>query len=151
MNYIIIKILVVVLFLFNTAYAEEYKLEMFFTNTIDSLVFPDDKQYLHVKGTGVWKDSYGDYGNMKYFWRILLGKLSNTSLDVFCEAKDQNDKKFWLRLERDSDQTDAGIGSTTYLYGDDKYKKFKGKKCIYASKVFGPNAIVNQKCTMNNN
>ena len=67
MNYIIIKILIVVLFLFNTAYAEEYKLEMFFTNTIDSLVFPDDKQYLHVKGTGVWKDSYGDYGNMKYF------------------------------------------------------------------------------------
>ena len=70
MNYIIIKILVVVLFLFNTAYAEEYKLEIFFTNTIDSLVFPDDKQYLHVKGNGVWKDSYGDYGNMKCFGRI---------------------------------------------------------------------------------
>ena len=53
MNYIIIKILIIVIFLFNTAYAEEYKLEMFFTNTIESLVFPDDKQYLHVKGTGV--------------------------------------------------------------------------------------------------
>ena len=88
---------------------------------------------------------------MKCFGRILQGKVSNTSLDVFCEAKDQNEKKFWLRLLRESDQTDAGIGSTTYLYGDDKYKKFIGKKCIYASKVFGPNAIVNQKCTMNNN
>ena len=146
MKDIILKILLSIFILLNTANAEEYKLEMFFTNTIESLVFPDDKMYLHVNNTGVWKDSYGDYGNMKCFGRILQGKISNTSLDVFCEAKDQIDKKFWFRLQRKTDQTDAGIGTTTYLYGDDKYKQFIGKKCIYASKVFGKNAIVNQKC-----
>ena len=35
------------------------------------------------------------------------------------------------------------------LYGEKKYHKLVDKKCIYASKIFGKNAIVNQKCKIN--
>ena len=54
--------------------AEEYKLEMFFTNNFEIIKFPDKSMYYHVSGTGVWKDSYGDYGNMQCYGRILESK-----------------------------------------------------------------------------
>ncbi len=144
-------VMIVFLFYFNSISlkAEEYKLEMFFTNNFEIIKFPDKSMYYHVSGTGVWKDSYGDYGNMQCYGRILESKERSTNLDIFCDAVDQNNLKFWLRLARDSDQTDAGVGTTTYLYGEKKYNKLVDKKCIYASKIFGKNAIVNQKCKIN--
>lgn len=129
--------------------ADEYKMEMYFSNKFSTINFPDNNKFIDIDTSAVWKDSNGDYGSTKCFGRILEDKKIGSSLDLFCEAINQNKKKFWFRMERKSDQTDAGIGTTTYLYGEGKYKNFVDKKCIYASKVFGPNAIVNQKCNIN--
>ena len=145
-----LKILVITLFVFSLKIvnANEYKIEMYFTNKFSPMNFPDQNKLIDVDTTAVWKDSNGDYGNLKCFGRILEDKKIGSSLDIFCEAKNQNKKKFWFRMERNSDETDSGIGKTTYLYGEGKYNSFVDKKCIYAAKVFGLNAIVNQKCNM---
>ena len=134
------------IFLLKIANSEEYKLEMYFTNKFTALNFPDNNKFIDLDATAVWKDSNGDYGDIRCFGRILEDKKIGSSLDIFCEAKNQNKKRFWFRMERDSKETDSGIGTTTYLYGEGKYQSFIDKKCIYASKVFGTNAIVNQKC-----
>ena len=142
-------IITLFIFLFKLVNADEYKMEMYFSNKFSTIKFPDNNKFIDIDTSAVWKDSSGDYGSTKCFGRILEDKKIGSSLDIFCEAINQNKKNFWFRMERKSDQTDAGIGPTTYLYGEGKYKNFVDKKCIYASKVFGSKAIVNQKCKIN--
>ena len=149
MNVKITLLTILTFFLLKIVNAEEYMMEMFFSNKFSTINFPDNNKFIDIDTSAVWKDSNGDYGSTKCFGRILEDKKIGSSLDIFCESINQNKIKFWFRMERNSDQTDAGIGTTTYLYGEGKYKNFVDKKCIYASKVFGPNAIVNQKCNYN--
>ena len=149
MKYKFLIIVINIIFLANIVNSAEYNLEIFFTNKSDSMKLSENLNYLHIQSTGVWKDSSGDYGNIVCYGRVLQDKKSGIFLDVYCEAVNQNQIKFWLRLLRDSSQRDAGIGSSEYINGEEKYTKFIGKKCIYASKVFGSNAIVNQKCKFN--
>ena len=40
----------------------------------------------------------------------------------------------------------AGVGITTYLYGDGKYEKYTGKKCAYAVKHFEDKMFYKQQC-----
>ncbi len=149
MNLKIFILITSFILLFKNLYSAEYKLEMYFTNKFTTLNFPNNNKFIDIATSAVWKDSYGDYGVMKCFGRILEDKKIGANLDLFCEAENQNKNKFWFRMERNSEQTDAGVGITTYLYGEGKYEKFVDKKCVYASKVFGSNAIVNQKCDNN--
>ena len=142
----ILSISISLLFLCNIVYAKEYRIEMYFSNNFSPINFPNNNKFINIDAKAVWKDSSGDYGNIKCFGRILEDKKIGSSLDIFCEAINQNKTKFWFRMERNSDQTEAGVGATTYLYGEGKYKNYVDMKCIYASKVFGVNAIVNQKC-----
>ncbi len=146
----ILFVLIFSIFHLKTCYSDNYNIEMFFSNSFKSIIFPDNNKFVDIEGNGVWKDSNGDYGNLQCFGRILEDKKIGSSLDVFCEAKNQNEKKFWFRMQRNSDETDAGVGTTTYLYGEGKYKKFIDSKCKYASKIFDANAIVNQRCNINN-
>ena len=146
MKYVILLIILKTIALIKIANSDDYQLEIFFTNKSESLNLSEDIKYIHINSRGVWKDSLGDYGNIKCFGNVLMDKKKGANLDAYCEATDYNNIKFWLRLQRTSDQRDAGVGSSTYLNGEDKYKKFIGKKCVYASKVFGIDAIVNQKC-----
>ena len=135
-------------FLVNLVFAENsYKLEIFFTNSTESLQLSEDTKYLHINSRGVWKDSFGDYGNIKCLGGVLQDN-NKSSLNAYCEGINQNNIRFWIKLIRESDR-DAGIGSSVYLNGEKKYKKFVGMKCVYASKVFGIDAIVNQKCKLN--
>ena len=53
-------------------------------------------------------------------------------------------------MQRNSDESNASVGTTNHLYGEGKYKKFVDNTCKYASKTFAANAIVNQKCNINN-
>ena len=143
-----ITIIIFKLLLFKIAYSEDYSLEIYFTNKTEPMILSEDSKYLHIVSKGVWKDSYGDYGSIKCLGGVIQNRKS-TSLDAYCEAINQDKLKFWLKLKRDSDR-DAGVGSSLYINGEKKYKEFIGKNCVYASKVFGVNAIVNQKCKINN-
>ena len=133
--------------LLKTAAGNDYKVEMFFTNQFKSLSFPNDYKFIDIDGKAVWKDSNGDYGNLQCYGRIVEDKKVGSNLDLFCKAKNQKSENFWFRMQRNSKEMDAGVGITTYLYGDGKYKKFVDRKCKYASKIFDNNAIVNQKCS----
>ena len=87
-----------------------------------------------------WKE------NSSFYDKIVSDKKIGSSLDIFCEGENQDKEKFWIRLNRNSEDIDTGIGHTTYLYGSGKYSKFVDLKCKYASKIFGVNAILTQKC-----
>ena len=53
-------------------------------------------------------------------------------------------------MQGNYDETNACVGTTNYLYGEGNYKKFVDSACKYVSKIFDANAIVNQKCNINN-
>ena len=74
--------------------ADEYKMEMYFSNKFSTINFPDNNKFIDIDTSAVWKDSNGDYGSTKCFGRILEDKKIGSSLDIFCEAINQNKKKF---------------------------------------------------------
>ena len=133
----------------NTLFAKEYKIEMYFTTNTIIMDLPENNKYYHVTAPAIWKDSNGDYGNLMCYGRIISNTIKGTELDLYCNAKNQENNQFWFRMRRDSSEMDAGIGISKYLDGTGKYKSFKGIKCKYAAKLFEDNSIVIQKCEVN--
>ena len=67
---------------------------------------------------------------------------------VFAIGKNQDNEKFWLEFERNTDYIDAGIGRSKFIFGNDKYKKFIGTQCIYAVKILDDSAFSKHKCKL---
>ena len=147
-------IMIMYFFLFNL-HSKSFDLEIFFignTNDIDTVEFPNDSHYRQVKNTANWQNSYGDYGTLKCLFNISLGKNNkNANLVGYCDGKDQSNEKFWLEFKRDTDDFDAGIGKTKFIFGTGKYKDFIGTNCIYAVKILDQSAFSKHKCKLDLN
>ena len=67
---------------------------------------------------------------------------------VFAREKNQDNENFWLEFERKTDDFDAGIGRSKFIFGNGKYKKFIGTQCIYAVKILDDSAFSKHKCKL---
>ena len=127
-------------------------MEIFFSassNDLDIIEFPNNTKYQQIKNTANWQNTYGDYGILKCLFNIYLGENnSNTRLSGFCDGKNQDNEKFWLEFERNTDDFDAGIGRSKFIFGNGKYKKFIGTQCIYAVKILDDSAFSKHKCKL---
>ena len=47
-------------------------------------------------------------------------KNSNAKLLGFCDGKNQDNEKFWLELRRNTEDFDAGIGKSKFIFGTGK-------------------------------
>ena len=90
MKFNIILFATLFLSLFKIVNADEYKMEMYFSNKFSTINFPDDNKFIDIDTSAVWKESDGDYGSTKCFGRILEDKKIGSSLDLFCESINQN-------------------------------------------------------------
>ena len=147
------KILILLFyFIFLNLYSKSFEVEIFFSinsNDIDIIEFPNNTKYQQVKNTANWQNTYGDYGVLKCLFNIYLGdKNSNAKLLGFCDGKNQDNEKFWLEFERNTDDFDAGIGRSKFIFGNGKYKKFIGTQCIYAVKILDDSAFSKHKCKL---
>ena len=67
------------------------------------------------------------------------------SLEVNCEALDNENDRFWVILKRNS-EIGAGVGTSTYIDATGKYKKLLNKKCKYAINYFQTGFFYKQVC-----
>ena len=139
-------------FILLNLYSKSFEMEIFFSgssNDLDIIEFPNNTKYQQIKNTANWQNTYGDYGILKCLFNIYLGENnSNTRLSGFCDGKNQDNEKFWLEFERNTDDFDAGIGRSKFIFGNGKYKKFIGTQCIYAVKILDDSAFSKHKCKL---
>ena len=132
-------------FIFLNLYSKSFEVEIFFSsnsNDLDIIEFPNNTKYQQVKNTANWQNTYGDYGVLKCLFNIYLGeKNSNAKLLGFCDGKNQDNEKFWLELIRNTEDFDAGIGKSKFIFGTGKYKELIGTECIYAVKLLDESAF----------
>ena len=145
------KILILLFyFILLNLYSKSFEMEIFFSgssNDTDIIEFPNNTKYQQIKNTANWQNTYGDFGILKCLFNIYLGENnSNAQLSGFCDGKNQDNEKFWLEFERNTDDFDAGIGRSKFIFGNGKYKKFIGTQCIYAVKILDDSAFSKHKC-----
>ena len=148
------KILILLFyFILLNLYSKSFEMEIFFSgssNDTDIIEFPNNTKYQQIKNTANWQNTYGDFGILKCLFNIYLGENnSNAQLSGFCDGKNQDNEKFWLEFERNTDDFDAGIGRSKFIFGNGKYKKFIGTQCIYAVKILDDSAFSKHKCKLN--
>ena len=147
------KILILLFyFILLNLYSKSFEIEIFFSgnsNDSDMIEFPNNTKYQQIKNTANWQNTYGDYGILKCLFNIYLGENNrNARLSGFCDGKNQDNEKFWLEFERNTDDFDAGIGRSKFIFGNGKYKKFIGTQCIYAVKILDDSAFSKHKCKL---
>ena len=147
-----ILILLCYFILFNL-YSESFEIDIFFSinsNDIDIIEFPDNTKYQQIKNSANWQNTYGDYGILRCLFNIYLGENNaNARLSGFCDGKNQDNEKFWLEFKRNTDDFDAGIGKSKFIFGTGKYKELIGTRCIYAVKILDNSAFSKHKCKFN--
>ncbi len=148
------KILILLFyFILLNLYSKSFEMEIFFSgssNDTDIIEFPNNTKYQQIKNTANWQNTYGDFGILKCLFNIYLEENnSNAQLSGFCDGKNQDNEKFWLEFERNTDDFDAGIGRSKFIFGNGKYKKFIGTQCIYAVKILDDSAFSKHKCKLN--
>ena len=141
----IFYILIIFFLNISNTYSKSYELE--WTGDIEftkSITYQDKSIFKIVHPKGYWKDSDGNFGNFS-----CLGWVKNIKdkeiLEVNCEALDNENDKFWVILNRNS-EIGAGVGVSTYIDATGKYKKLINKKCKYAINYFQTGFFYKQVC-----
>ena len=112
----------------------------------ESFSLEDSSKILHYKNKGTWEDTMGNFGTQSCFGLVLLKKNNNIiSMEIYCEALDQDNDKFYSKFTRDSTY-DAGVGEYVLIDGSGKWRSMIKSKCKYAIKYKEKALFVNSKC-----
>ena len=112
----------------------------------ESFSLEDSSKILHYKNKGTWEDTMGNFGTQSCFGLVLLKKNNNIiSMEIYCEALDQDNDKFYSKFTRDSTY-DAGVGEYVLIDGSGKWSSMIKSKCKYAIKYKEKALFVNSKC-----
>ena len=147
------RILIILLyFIILNLYSKSFEIEIFFSRNSDDtdiIEFPNNTKYQQIKNTANWKNSNGDYGFLKCLFNIYMSENnSNAKLFGFCDGKNQDNEKFWLEFKRNTEDYDAGIGKSKFIFGTGKYIEIIGAECIYAVKVLDEMSFSKHKCKL---
>ena len=130
-------------------YAYDFEFEVL-SNEGDVRVMelPDLLVYRQFNIKSNWKDTLGDWGIVECTGTHTLHKGKGTILKNYCKGTNVEDDKFWLIMDRKSDNFDSGIGKIEYLEGTGKFKKYIGTKCVYAVSHLkkGKGSFIKAKC-----
>ena len=134
---------------FKFLYAYDFEFEVL-SNEGDVRVMelPDLLVYRQFNIKSNWKDTLGDWGIVECTGTHTLHKGKGKILKNYCKGTNVEDDKFWLIMDRKSDNFDSGIGKIEYLEGTGKFKKYIGTKCVYAVSHLkkGKGSFIKAKC-----
>ncbi len=117
----------------------------------DIITLLDKSNFQSVSAAGIWEDNIGNYGYMKCIISIYILQDKNIDLNGICEAKDNNNEKFWAKLRRTTKGVGAGVGKMTFIMGTSKYSKLKDISCPYAVEWVESGGILQMRCKENLN
>ena len=149
MKYII---LLICLLIPNFLYSYDFEFEVL-SNEGDTRVmeFSDILTYRQFQIKSNWKDTLGDWGIVDCAGTHTVFKDKGTVLKNYCIGTNVDGDNFWLIMDRNSDNFDAGIGEIKYVKGTGKFKKYIGTKCVYAVSHLpeGKGSFIKAKCNFN--
>jgi len=142
----------ILIFLFNIiCIAKEITIDIFFVSSAGTnkvMKFGEILTYRQTEGIASWSDSEGDYGLLECLGNYVTNKNDGTILNNYCKGTNRNKDTFWLIMNRNSNDYEAGIGKTTYLQGTGKFKKYKNVVCVYGVEIIEGMAVLKQKCKL---
>ena len=94
--------------------------------------FSDNITYRHFHSFQNWKDSLGDWGSLECAGNHTIIKDKGTKLKNYCKGLNTDGDVFWLMMDRNSSDFDAGVGKITFRNGSGKFKDYEGTECLYA-------------------
>ncbi len=94
--------------------------------------FSDNITYRHFYNVQNWKDSLGDWGTLECAGNHTIIKNEGTILKNYCKGLNKDGDIFWLMMDRNSSDFDAGVGKLKYRKGTGKFEKYEGTNCLYA-------------------
>ena len=94
--------------------------------------FSDNITYRHFHSFQNWKDSLGDWGTLECAGNHTIIKSEGTILKNYCKGLNKDGDMFWLMMDRNSSDFDAGVGKLKYRKGTGKFKNYDGTECLYA-------------------
>ena len=119
-----------------------------FTLSLKTQELPNKKKFTLYENIGSWTNNYGNYGTFFCYGSIQSLTNSYEGLLVICEHLDSDNEKYWILYERSNEGEEGGAGKATFIEGLGKWKKFKGIKCIFATKYIGSNGFSKEKCKL---
>ena len=131
--------------------SKEITIDIFFiasSATVDVMKFGDELIYRQTKNTASWQDSEGDYGLIECMGNYISKKNKGTTLNNYCKGTNRNSDTFWLTMFRNSNDYEAGVGQSEYVYGTGKFKNYEGVKCFYGIEILKDIAVLKQKCKL---
>ena len=144
-----ILFLIIIFFPFNS-FASNYEVEFFFTTDdrdFHVMKFTDELTLRQFKTKANWKDSIGNFGVVECMGNHTIFKNDKTILKMYCKEINKRNDNFVIMFERDSENVNVGVGKSTYIHAEGKYKNYKNTKCIYAVNLFeNKGSIIKQKC-----
>ena len=122
--------------LFNVnLYSNDFELEIMSAsdgNETTIFKFSDNITYRHFRSFQNWKDSLGDWGTLECVGNHTIIKNEGTILKNYCKGLNKDGDMFWLMMDRNSLDFDAGVGKLKFRKGTGKFKNYDGTKCVYA-------------------
>ena len=94
--------------------------------------FSDNITYRHFYSLQNWKDNLGDWGTLECAGNHTIIKDNGTILKNYCKGLNKDGDIFWLMMDRQSSEFDAGVGKIKYKKGTGKFEKYEGVECLYA-------------------
>ena len=94
--------------------------------------YSDTITYRHFNNTTNWKDNLGDWGKLQCAGNHTIIKNQGTILKNYCKGTNKDGDIFWLMMDRNSMDFDAGVGKITYRKGTGKFDIYEGVECLYA-------------------
>ena len=114
----------------------------------ETIKLEDSSKILHYRNKGTWEDTMGNFGTQTCFGLVLLEKNNNIiSMELYCEAQDQDNDKFYTKVTRDS-SLDAGVGEYVLIDGSGKWKSMVNSNCKYAVKYKEKALFVTSRCSL---
>ena len=92
----------------------------------DNIIFRQFHSYQN------WKDNLGDWGTLECAGNHTTIKNVGTILKNYCKGINKDGDIFWLMMDRNSVDFEAGLGKIKYKNGTGKFKNHEGTECIYA-------------------
>ena len=148
------KIILIIIFLSTTKllYSYDFEFEVLSNEgDIRVIELPDLLIYRQFYVKSNWKDTLGDWGIIECTGSHTLHKEKGTIAKNYCKGTNVEDDNFWLIMDRNSNDFDAGIGELKYVKGTGKFKKYIGTKCVYAVSHLkeGKGSFIKSKCKFN--
>ena len=76
--------------------------------------FSDNITYRHFYSHQNWKDNLGDWGTLECAGNHTIIKNKGTILKNYCKGINKDGDLFWLLMDRNSVDFDAGVGKLKY-------------------------------------